>query len=184
MLLVVGAGLFVQTLMKLGRAPLGFRSHNLLLFSIQPPETRYPGAASTPLLQQLEGKLAAVPGVQAVTLSRVPLISGNAENHTFIPEGRQRSANYENNPSVLANEVGSAFLFDIWDSDPGRARIRCERYADFTQGCGDQREPGEEILSQHRSRGPDVRSGLESSSTGSRLLGYAAMRSITACEKM
>jgi predicted lysophospholipase L1 biosynthesis ABC-type transport system permease subunit len=40
MLLVVGAGLFVQTLMKLGRAPLGFRSHNLLLFSVEPSEAR------------------------------------------------------------------------------------------------------------------------------------------------
>jgi hypothetical protein len=37
MLLVVGAGLFVQTLIRLGRVPLGFRSHNLLLFSIQLP---------------------------------------------------------------------------------------------------------------------------------------------------
>ena len=108
MLLVVGAGLFVQTLIKLGRAPLGFRSHNLLLFSVEPSEARYPGTASTPLLEQLEDKLAAVPGVQAVTLTRVPLLAGNAENHTFIPEGQQRKT--EGNPSVLANEVGSHFF--------------------------------------------------------------------------
>ena len=28
MLLVIGAGLFVQTLLRLGHEPLGFRSHN------------------------------------------------------------------------------------------------------------------------------------------------------------
>ncbi len=77
MLLVVGAGLFMRTLMKLGRSPLGFRSHNLLLFSVDLPETRYPKAASTPILRQMEARLGAVPGVQSVTLTRVPLIAGN-----------------------------------------------------------------------------------------------------------
>ncbi|MGB9031053.1 MAG: FtsX-like permease family protein, partial [Acidobacteriaceae bacterium] len=108
MLLVVGAGLFVQTLMKLGRTPLGFRSHNLLLFGVEPPGTRYPGAASIPLLQQLEEKLAAVAGVQSVTLTRVPLITGGAMNRVFVPEGQQRKA--EGNPTALANDVGHDFF--------------------------------------------------------------------------
>jgi len=108
MLLVIGAGLFVQTLMQLARAPLGFRSHNLLLFSIEPPEARYPKAASTALLQQVEEKLAALPGVQAATLARLPLISGNVSNTTFIPQGQQRKA--EGNPSVLTNDVGAHFF--------------------------------------------------------------------------
>ncbi len=42
MLLVVGAGLFARTLMRLERTPLGFRSHNLLLFNVELPETLYP----------------------------------------------------------------------------------------------------------------------------------------------
>jgi len=108
MLLVVSAGLFVQTLMKLGRTPLGFSSHNLLLFGVEPPQTRYPGAASIPLLQQLEEKLAAVPGVQSVTLTRIPLIAGGAMNRTFVPEGQQRKA--EGNSSALANDVGHDFF--------------------------------------------------------------------------
>ena len=108
MLLVVGAGLFVRTLMQLARAPLGFRSHSLLLFSVEPKETRYPGAASNALLQRLEDKLATVPGVQSLTLTDVPLISGNAMNGTFIPEGQQRKA--EGNPSVLTNGVGAHFF--------------------------------------------------------------------------
>jgi predicted permease len=108
MLLVVGAGLFARTLMKLGQQPLGFRSHHLLLFSIEPPATRYPKAASTPLLSELEAQLAMVPGVQAVTLTRVPLLSGSASSITFIPEGRERKP--EGNPSVLTNDVGAHFF--------------------------------------------------------------------------
>jgi predicted permease len=108
LLLVVVAGLFMQTLMRLGRSPLGFRSHNLLLFSLQPPETRYPGAASIPLMQQIEAKLVAVPGVESVTLTRVPLISGNVSTLTFVPQGQQYSR--EDRPSVLANGVGQNFF--------------------------------------------------------------------------
>ncbi len=107
-LLVIGAGLFVQTLMRLGRAPLGFRSHNLLLFSLQLPETQFPGVASIPVLQRIEQKLSVVPGVEAVTLVRLPLISGNASNGTFLPEGQQYKP--EDRPSVLVNDVGNDFF--------------------------------------------------------------------------
>jgi predicted permease len=108
MLLVVGAGLFVQTLMRLGRSPLGFQSHNLLLFSVELPETRYPKAASIPVVQTLEERLGRVPGVKEVAVSSVPLISGNAMNSTIVPEGWQRKA--AGNPSVLFNEVGLRFF--------------------------------------------------------------------------
>lgn len=100
-LLVVGAGLFVWTMMQLGRTPLGFRSHNLLLFSVELPEELYPGTASNSLLQRMKERLSAVPGLQHVTLTRVPLISGNAMNSTFVPEGQQRKP--DGNPSLLAN---------------------------------------------------------------------------------
>ncbi len=108
MLLVFGAGLFVQTLMRLGHAPLGFRSHNILLFTMQLPETRFPGVASLPVLRQVEEKLGAVPGVEGATLIRIPLISGNASNGTFVPEGEHYKA--EDRPSVLVNDVGQNFF--------------------------------------------------------------------------
>jgi predicted permease len=108
MVLVTGAGLFVRTLMRLESEGLGIRSHNLLLFSVELPETRYPKAASTPVLQRLEERVTAVPGVEAATLTYVPLISGNAEGHTFIPQGQQRKA--EGNPSALVNRVGANFF--------------------------------------------------------------------------
>jgi predicted permease len=108
MLLVVGAGLFVQTLIQLGHARLGFRPQNLLLFELQPPQTRYRGAGTIPLYEQLEQKLAAIPGIQAVTLTGLTLIAGNVGIHTFIPEGQQRKP--EGNPSVQTNDVGQSFF--------------------------------------------------------------------------
>lgn len=108
MLLVVGAGLFARTLMHLERTPLGFRSHGLLLFDVELPETLYPNAASTAVLERVEERLSAVPGVKDVALTQAPLISGSAGFSTFVPEGQQRKA--EGNPSVLMNNVGAHFF--------------------------------------------------------------------------
>jgi predicted permease len=108
MLLVVGAGLFIQTLSQLGRVRLGFQPDHLLLFGIEPPQTRYPGAATIPLYRRIEDKLAAIPGVQSVTLTGEPLINGDVSMHTIIPEGQKRQA--ENNPSALSNYVGRSFF--------------------------------------------------------------------------
>ena len=108
MLLLIGAGLFVQTLVHLGHTHLGFRPDNLLLFQIEPPQNRYPHAANIPLYRRLEQKLAAIPGIQSVTLTSEPLISDSASTNTFIPEGQQRKP--EDNPSVFVNNVGASFF--------------------------------------------------------------------------
>jgi predicted permease len=110
MLLLIGAGLFVRTLVQLGRSQLGFTSHNIVLFSVSLPETRYPKAAATPLLRALEERLGAVAGVRGATLTQIPLISGNAMNRTFVPQGQQRKPGPGENPSVLANNVGMQFF--------------------------------------------------------------------------
>ena len=108
MLLVVGAGLFVQTLLQLGRSQLGFQPDHLLLFQLQPPQTHYPGPANIPLYQLLGQRLAAIPGIRSVALTSVPLLGGDAMVHTFVPEGQQRKT--DGNPSVLSNDVGESFF--------------------------------------------------------------------------
>ncbi len=108
MLLLVGAGLFVQTLIRLGRVPLGFRSHNLLLFSVQVPEKRYPGAASIPVLSRIEDKLNTIPGAEGATLMGLPLIAGNIRTGTFVPEGHTYKP--DERPSVMVNDVGKGFF--------------------------------------------------------------------------
>jgi predicted permease len=108
MLLLVGAGLFVRTLEKLGRASLGFQPHHILLFSLQLPGTKYQGVASLRLVQQIEDRLAAVPGVRSVTVTTQPLIAGNVSSLTFVPEGQHYSR--ESRPAVLENTVGDDFF--------------------------------------------------------------------------
>jgi predicted permease len=108
-LLVVSAGLFTRTLMELGHVNLGFKTGNLLLFDIVPPQARYLEAATTPLYRRLEETLASIPGVERETLVQEPLISGNAIANTFVPEGTARKKDGEN-PAVLLNDVGADFF--------------------------------------------------------------------------
>jgi predicted permease len=87
MLLLIGAGLFIQTLTNLHRNRPGFEPANLVLFETQAPGTRYPAPKDIALYRQIEERLAASPAVRSVTLSKNPLIAGNVSNDDFVPDG-------------------------------------------------------------------------------------------------
>ena len=78
------------------------------MFGVELPETRFPGAASIPALRRVEEELSAVPGVESATLIAIPLLSGNAMNGTFVPEGQHYKP--DERPSVLVNFVGQDFF--------------------------------------------------------------------------
>jgi predicted permease len=73
-LLLVGAGLFVRTLVNLHRVEVGFNTRNLLLFGVRPELIGYKDERRAQLYQRLAEQLETVPGVQKVTFSRVPLL--------------------------------------------------------------------------------------------------------------
>jgi len=86
LLLLVGAGLFVRTLLNLQRVELGFNPRNLLLFDIRPGLLGYQNEKLAQLYQQLAERLEAVPGVQKVTFSDVPLLarSRSTVRHVYL----------------------------------------------------------------------------------------------------
>ena len=87
LLLLVGAGLFVRTLLNLQRIDPGFNTQNLLLFDIQPGLIGYKDDKLRQLYQQIGERIEAVPGVQAVTFSRVPLLSqSSSSSSVFLRE--------------------------------------------------------------------------------------------------
>jgi predicted permease len=108
MLLLADAGLFVRTMVNLRTTHLGFNPDHLLLFSLEPPATRYPAGQDLALHRQLEEKLAAVPGVDAVTLSENPLIAGNISQAQFLPSTRPKSTGEVEHAQF--NVVGERFL--------------------------------------------------------------------------
>ena len=93
LVLVVGAGLFVRTLNNLRSVDVGFDTRNLMIFSVNPSLNRHTPERSLQLLQQMQAEVGAIPGVQAVSLSRVALLSGSRSSSTRHIPGQPKSQN-------------------------------------------------------------------------------------------
>jgi len=87
LLLLVGAGLFLRTLLNLQRVEPGFNTRNLLLFGVQPGLIGYKDEKLAQLYQQMFDRIEAVPGVLGVTISRMPLLAqGSSSSSVFLRE--------------------------------------------------------------------------------------------------
>ena len=106
-ILLIGAGLFVRSLVNLSQLPLGFRSDHILLFDINPPRTRYSDARTISLYSQLEREIAAIPGVRSVSMSNIAIIGGGQSGTSFRRPGRPAQAAEER---VQINGVGTDFF--------------------------------------------------------------------------
>ncbi|HEX7360409.1 MAG TPA: ABC transporter permease, partial [Bryobacteraceae bacterium] len=80
LLLMVGAGLFLRTLVNLASVNLGFQTDHLLTFQTDPGKSGYKPAQESTLYRRLERQIAAIPGVQDIGISQLPLIGGVATN--------------------------------------------------------------------------------------------------------
>jgi len=107
-LLVIGAGLFMRTLLALNAVDVGFNADHLLLFEINPPSARYGPGKDVRLDELLEQRFAGLPGVEAVSLSSYPYIANSLSNTYFVPEGE--SAEKEHRQVEDVNVVGSSFF--------------------------------------------------------------------------
>ena len=108
MLLLVGAGLFVRTLVNLNAADTGFQQKGLLLFAIAPPTVRYPAPKNVEVLHEIEATIAALPGVESITLSEEPLLAQTASNDDFFPDGQPRKPGPPQ--TAMSNSVGQTFF--------------------------------------------------------------------------
>ena len=111
-LLVIGAGLFVRTLIALNSVDIGFNADHLLLFQIAPPIARYPQGKDVALHAQLEARVRALPGVESVTTAINPYIADNLENSNFLPEGESLEdyKRRDKNSAEDINKVGNTFF--------------------------------------------------------------------------
>jgi predicted permease len=73
---LVGAGLLVRTLQNLRSIDVGFDSHNILIFGIDPTLIGYKGPQVDALYRDLQGRLSEIPGVKSASYSMGPLLSG------------------------------------------------------------------------------------------------------------
>src|SRR5258707_1800529 len=72
---LVGAGLLVRTLQNLRSIDVGFDSHNILGFGIDPTLIGYQGAHVDAFYRDVQWQLAETPGVKSASYSTLPLLS-------------------------------------------------------------------------------------------------------------
>ena len=75
-LLLIGAGLFIRSLVGLTAVNPGFRTDHLLLAQIVLPQNRYPAGANIAFHQRMEQAIAEIPGVTSVAGAEAPYLSG------------------------------------------------------------------------------------------------------------
>jgi predicted permease len=105
--LVIGAGVFLRTVLRLNSIDLGFDPNHVLMFDIQPPRKKYVAGKDVLLHQQLEQKIAALPGVESESPAWMPLTSGNMSNTDFVTEDKPADGK---NPPEFVNAVGNDYF--------------------------------------------------------------------------
>jgi hypothetical protein len=150
--LLVGAGLFVQTLRNLSKLQMGYRTERLLQVTIDPRFAGYQEKDVPNLARLLLDRVGAVPGVRSVSRTSWPLMRGSSTSMGIplpgLPEIRRDDQMWD------AIDVGPRF-FETMGISVVRGRAFTD--ADFTSDTVDYRSaeprsrtPAERVAFLHR----------------------------------
>ncbi len=107
-LLVMGTGLLLQTVVNLYRTDLGFTTDRILVFGLNAGQAGYQDANSVRFYDQVEAGIAALPGVRHVALSSQSLLGGTVYGESVSIPGRTEQGNQ--GPMVHTMSVSEAFF--------------------------------------------------------------------------
>jgi predicted permease len=84
--LLIGAGLFIQSLANLQRVRLGFNPQGVISFQLAPPTAKYPlNGRAQQLYRELIDSLQSIPGVRGAAVSTgIPFGAGNYTTHPML----------------------------------------------------------------------------------------------------
>ncbi|HEX5216111.1 MAG TPA: ABC transporter permease [Vicinamibacterales bacterium] len=100
--LVVGAILFLRTLSNLGSVDLGFDPKGIVFFQIDPSKVAPTPPEQSAIYQELQNRIAAIPGVSAVSMIENVLLGGLTSNTQVQVDGKD--------VRIAVNGVGPGFL--------------------------------------------------------------------------
>jgi putative ABC transport system permease protein len=87
-MLLIGAGLLLESLLRLEKVRVGFRPEGLLTFQLSPPQTKYPVAGSWAFYRDLLERLRTLPGVRGAAISSgIPFGAGTYSRTPTAPVG-------------------------------------------------------------------------------------------------
>jgi predicted permease len=109
LLLLVAAGLFLRSLRNAVAIDAGLNTENVLLASMNPDLNGYPRDHIENFYQQLLARLRDLPGVRAVGMSEMALLSGGYSNVGMIVAGRPLPPPGQER-GILLNKIGGDFF--------------------------------------------------------------------------
>jgi predicted permease len=114
LVLVVGAGLFLRSLVNLNNVETGFNRQNVLI--LQPDESsagyKEDDARLIPLRQQIEQRLSALPGVSAVSYSSFTFDEGSWNGRIFV-QGYDNNKDVDVHHNVIGNDYFRAMQIPL-----------------------------------------------------------------------
>jgi predicted permease len=109
--LLVAAGLLVQTLRNLEHVPLGFSTEGLAVFSVKPHIESVPQGVA--FYQELQSKLRVLPGVESSAVMEERIGSGWSDNSAMQVDGKLPVILSGQSDTVRSNVVGPDFFRTI-----------------------------------------------------------------------
>ena len=91
LVLLCATGLFLRSLENAVSIDIGFRSHDVLMLSVDPRVHGYTPERTTQFLEQLRQRVAAIPGVVSVAATDSAPLSGGNRSDGFHAEGESNS---------------------------------------------------------------------------------------------
>jgi predicted permease len=92
LVLLCVTGLFLRSLERAVGIDIGFRSHNVLMLSIDPRVHGYTAERTNQFLEQLQGRVAGIPGVISVAVTDAAPLSGGNRSDGFHAESQSKSS--------------------------------------------------------------------------------------------
>ena len=86
--LLIAAGLFVKSLVNVTRVDLGVQVDSVVMFRLAPERSGYDSTRALLLYGRVEDEVGAIPGVNAVTSSVIPLLAGSNWGSDVYVEAR------------------------------------------------------------------------------------------------
>jgi len=108
--LLIGAGLFVRSFLKLQATPSGYDAAGLITFRVGLPPGQFPDAAENRrFFEQVNARLAEVPGVVSVgSTSQLP--SAGSNSNSFLFEGQDFPRNLHESTQTTARTVSADYF--------------------------------------------------------------------------
>jgi putative ABC transport system permease protein len=113
LVVLICAGLMINSFIRLRNVRPGFRTDNILTLSIALPESRYPDShieRASAFFQELTAQVKALPGVESASFSSSIPFSGSGWGKLFSVEGRPYPMSLDDMPLIQYRQLGNDYF--------------------------------------------------------------------------